>query len=179
MWPYPRQWQENWTLKLQHHTICWRTFRVFLAIRLGQNHRCNVFLAKKCDNAELAHSRQMALLRRHFEASSQAAHLTVPWVLLHFNVFWKICEFFSMFFLQNSLRLKPLIWGHFRSAGICVFRISLVIRVSQNHRCGVFLAKKCDNTEVAHSRQLALSWRHFDASSRVANPTVSRVLFHF
>ena len=37
--------------------------------------RC--FLAKKGDGAELAPSRWMALLRRHFDASARAANLTV------------------------------------------------------------------------------------------------------
>ena len=50
---------------------------IFLAKRVEENHRCDVFLAKKCDGAELAPSRWMALLRRHFDASARALNPTV------------------------------------------------------------------------------------------------------
>ena len=54
-----------------------RVLRFFLAKRVEENHRCDFFLAKKGDGAELAPSRWMALLRRHFDASARAANPTV------------------------------------------------------------------------------------------------------
>ena len=54
-----------------------RVLRFFLAKRVEENHRCDAFLAKKYDGAELAPSRWMALLRRHFDASARAANPTV------------------------------------------------------------------------------------------------------
>ena len=63
-----------------------RVLRFFLAKRVEENHRCNVLLAKKCDGAELAPSRWMALLRRHFDASARAANPTVRQALFHFLI---------------------------------------------------------------------------------------------
>ena len=112
-------------------------------------------------------------------ASAESHRVLGPFSFFHFSVF-----FASFFGDKKRLRSSGLVPAMstfatpVRHASTRVLRIFLAKRVEENHRCDAFLAKKGDGAELAPSRWMALLRRHFDASERAANPTVSWVLFH-
>ena len=107
-------------------------------------------------------------------ASAESHRALGPFSIFHIFVF-----FASFFSDKKRLRQSGLVPAMstfatpFWHAGTRVLRFFLAKRVEENHRCDVFLAKKGDGAELAPSRWMALLRRHFDASARAANPTVS------
>ena len=158
---------------MQHHTICCRAFRTFLTIKLDQNHRCDVFLAKNATTLKWRRPDRWrfcaVILKRCRE--QHISPYAVSFFILTCFTFFKIV-FLTCFSTKSTQAETIDLRVFYERRHSCFPFFFVALRVGQNHRCNVFLAKNCANTGVAHSRQMSLLRRHFEASPRAANPTI-------